>query len=181
MGVILLAGVYIILNSRKSQKQQNIEKTKFYKKAYRFLSTFFLSQGKMIKITNQLSALSIYSRSELQALATKYFIMSTSISGGLVVASIFLFKDTVSTLICIAFALVINNILVNKQIEKINLQVYKALKHTISAIRQEYLKLGSVPEAIADADIHPLLRKPFDEIYTILTSAHGELKLLKFY
>ena len=181
MGVILLAGVYIILNSRKSQKQRNIEKTKFYKKAYRFLSTFFLSQGKMIKITNQLSALSIYSRSELQELATKYFIISTSISGGLVVASIFLFKDTVSTLICIAFALVINNILINKQIEKINLQVYKALKHTISAIRQEYLKLGSVPEAIADADIHPLLRKPFDEIYTILTSAHGELKLLKFY
>ena len=43
------------------------------------------------------------------------------------------------------------------------------------------MKLGSVPEAIADADIHPLLRKPFDEIYTILTSANGELKLLKFY
>ena len=178
---ILLVGIYIIFNSKKSQKQQNIEKFKFYRKAYRFLSTFFITQGRIIKITNQLSALSIYSRSELQTLATKYFIMSSSISGGLVVASLFLFKDTVSTLICLAFALVVNNILVNKQIEKVNLQVYKALKYSISSIRQEYLKLGSVPEAIADADIHPLLRKPFDEIYTILTSAHGELKLLKFY
>lgn len=178
---ILSVGIFIIFNSSKSRKQQEIDKIKFYRKAFKFLSNFFLTQGKMLAISTQLSALSIYSKAEIQMLATQYFIMSASISGGLVVAAIFLFNDTVSTLICIAFAVVINNVLINKQIEKVNLKVYKALKHSISAIRQEYLKLGSVPEAIADADIHPMLRKPFDEIYTILTSANGELKLLKFY
>ena len=181
MVVILLAGIFIIVNSNKSQKEQKLQQHFFYQKTYRFLSTFFLTQGKLQTITKELSMLSIYNRRELQMLATKYFIISTSISGGLVVASIFLFQDTVSTLICIAFALVVNNIMINKQVEKVNLQVYKALKHTISAVRQEYLKMGSVPEAISEADIHPLLRRSFDEIYQILTSANGELRLLKFY
>ena len=178
---IILVGVFIIVSAGKSQREQSTNKLKFYSKAYGFLSSFFLTQGQIHKITSRLAALSIYSRGELQELATKYFIMTSSISLGLVVASIFLFKDVVSTLICIAFALLVNNTLVTKQIEKVNLQVYNALKHTISSIRQEYMKLGSVAEAIAEADIHPLLARPFDEIHIILTSANGELKLLQFY
>ena len=181
MGVILLAGVLIILNGNKPQRERQTAKQKFNQKAYKLLASFFLTQGQMFKISTRLSALSIYSRNELQALTTKYMLLTSSISGGLVVLSIFLFKDTISTLICIAFALLVNNVLVNKQIEKVNLQVYKALKHSISAIRQEHMKLGSVAEAIAEADIHPLLSRPFDEIHTILTSANGELRLLKFY
>ncbi len=181
MVAIILVGVFIIINGSKPQKEQNIAKQKMYNKAYKFLSGFFLTQGQLLKITARLAALSIYSRNEMQTLATKYLLMTSAISGGIIVASVFLFKDTVSTLICIAFALLINNILVTKQIDKVNLQVYKALKHSVSSIRQEYLRLGSVPEAIGEADIHPLLRKPFDEIYTILTSSNGELKLLKFY
>lgn len=174
-------GVIIILDGKRSKKEREISRIKLYNRSYRLLSSNFLSQGKMLKITSQLTALSIYSRREIEMLATKYFLMSTAVSGGLVVASIFLFGDTVSVLICIAFALVINNILIGKQVEKVNLQVYKALKHSLSSIRQEYMKLGSVAEAIAEADIHPLLQRPMDEIYTILTSANGELRLLKFY
>ena len=181
MVAILGAGVFIIITGNKPKKEQDIAKQKLYKKAYKFFSGFFLTQGQIIKISSRLAALSIYSQSELQMLATKYLMLTDSITIGLIVASILLFKDTISVLICIAFATLVNNILVTKQIDKVNLKVYKALKHCVSAIRQEYLRLGSVPEAIAEADIHPLLRKPFDEIYTILTSANGELKLLKFY
>lgn len=178
---IIGAGVFIIISGNKPKKEQDIAKQKMYKKAYKFLSNFFLTQGQILKISTRLAALSIYSRGELQMLATKYLLLTSAISGGIIVASIFLFKDTISTLICVAFALLVNNILVTKQIDKVNLQVYKALKHSVSSIRQEYLRLGSVTEAIGEADIHPLLRKPFDEIYSILTSANGELKLLKFY
>ena len=181
MVVILGAGVFIILTGNKPKKEQDIAKQKLYKKAYSIFSGFFLTQGQILKISSRLAALSIYTQSELQMLATKYLLLTDSITIGLVVAAIILFKDAVSVLICIAFACLVNNILVTKQIDKVNLKVYKALKHCVSSIRQEYLRLGSVPEAIAEADIHPLLRKPFDEIYTILTSANGELKLLKFY
>ena len=178
---ILGAGIFIVLNSRRTAKDQEVSKIKMYLKMYTFLTNFFLTQGKMLKITAQISALSIYSRNEIQMLATKYMIISTSVSTGMIIATMFLFKDVISILISVTFALVINNILIDKQIEKVTTEVYKALKHTLSAIRQEYMRLESVPEAIAEADIHPLLRKPFDEIYTILTSANGELKLLRFY
>lgn len=181
MSIPLIAGVFIIINGNKPKKERKKSQILFYRKVYRFMSNNFITRRQMIKITTRLSALSIYSLDEIQMTATKYLVLSNGVSVALVVASIFLFKDTVSTLICIAFALLVNNILVTKQIDKTNLSVYKALKYSLSSIRQEYMKLNSIPEAIAEADIHPLLTKPFDEIHTILTSANGELKLLKFY
>lgn len=178
---ILAAGIMIVLNGNKPVKEKKAAEEKRYKKMYQFFSNFFLTSGKISKITARISALSIYNRAEMQQLAIKYFLMSTGVSLGIIVAGIALYSDTVAILICVAFAVVINDILVTKQVDKVNIKVYYALKHTISAIRQEYLRLGSVPEAIAEADIHPLLRRPFDEIYQILTSANGELRLLKFY
>lgn len=179
--VILGAGIFIILNGNKPAKEQKAAAERRYKKLYNFFSSFFLTSGKMSKITARLAALSIYNKAELRMLATKYFLLSTGVSLAIIAVGIIMYSDTVAILICIAFAVVINDILVTKQVDKVNMKVYKALKHTISAVRQEYLRLGSVPEAIAEAEVDPLLRKPFDEIYQILTSANGELRLLKFY
>ena len=178
---IMAVGIVIVISGNKPQKEREAAKQRNIVKAYKFFSNFFLTQGQMLQISARLSALSIYSRAEIQAMSTKYLLMTDAISVGVIAVGVIMFKDTISTLICVAFALLINNILITKQIDKVNLQVYKALKYTISSIRQEYLRLGSVSEAIAEAEIHPLLRKPFDEIYQILTSANGELKLLKFY
>ena len=181
MGVILLFGVVVIIYGSKPQTEQSANTEKMIRKTYSFCSNFFLTSGRMSKIVDQLSALSIYNRTEMQAIATKYFLMSSAVSIILVVAGFILFSDTVSILVCITFAVVINTILVDKQVEKVNKKVYLALKHAISSIRQEYLRLDSVPEAVAEADIPILLQRPFDNIYSILTSAEGELQLLKFY
>ncbi len=181
MAAIIFLGIFIIINSNKPKREQDASQQKFLRKAYEFASTFFLTQGQIIRIYNRLSVLSIYNRSELQVITVKYMLITSGISVGLVAASIFLFRDTISTLICIAFAGLVNNILVNKQIEKVNLKVHKALRYSISSIRQEYMKLGSVSESILEADIHPMLTKSFDEIYNILTNADGELRLLQFY
>lgn len=181
MAAIIILGIAIIVFGSRPQREQSASTERIFKKLYAFLSTNFLTSGKILKIMDRLSALSIYNRGEMQMMAVKYFLMSSSISVVLVVAAAFLFNDTVSVLICITFALVINTVLIEKQVEKVNLKVYVNLKHAVSSIRQEYLKLGSVTEAVGEADIPPLLRKPFDNIYQILTSADGELLLLKFH
>lgn len=181
MAVMLGIGVKIIMDAKVPQNQRKAKQEKAQRKQYEFLSSFFLSQGQILKISSRLSALSVYSRRDMQLLSIKYYMFSTGISGGLIIASLFLFKDTVSTLICIAFGLLLNNILVDKQIDKVNLQIYKALRISLASIKQEYMKLGSVPEAIAEAEIHYLLRKPMEEIHSILTNANGELKLQEFY
>lgn len=181
MVVIIIAGVLIIISGGKSKKDQKASQEKLYKKAYSFLSSNFLCSMQMMRIYNSLAALSIYTRAELQMLSTKYFLMSSGIAIVLIVSAVVLFKDTVSILIAIAFAVLVNNTMVTKQIDKTNLMVYKALKYTLASVRQEYMKLNSIPEAIAEADIHPLLRKPMEEIHAILTSTNSELKLMKFY
>ena len=181
MVVIIIAGVLIIISGGKSKKDQKASQEKLYKKAYSFLSSNFLCSMQMMRIYNSLAALSIYTRAELQMLSTKYFLMSSGIAIVLIVSAVILFKDTVSILIAIAFAVLVNNTMVTKQIDKTNLMVYKALKYTLASVRQEYMKLNSIPEAIAEADIHPLLRKPMEEIHAILTSTNSELKLMKFY
>lgn len=178
---ILAAAVVLILFGSKPKREQGAASDKIIKKAYVIFSEFFLTSGQMKKISDQLAALSIYNVGELRVVATKYFLLSTSISLAMAVAGIVLFKDTVSIIICITFAIIVNSILVDKQIAKTNRKVYEALRASISSIRQEYLRLGSVPEAIAEADIPPLLQRPFDNIYSILTSANGEIELLKFY
>lgn len=181
MGGIILFGILVILFGSRPQREQAASIEKTIRKAYAFFSTFFLTSGRIKKITEQLTALSIYNLGELQVIATKYFLMSTGVSLALAIVGIILFNDTVSILVCITFAIIINTIMVDKQLDKVNRKVYEALKAAISSIRQEYLRLGSVPEAIGEADIPPLLQRPFDNIYSILTSAEGELLLLKFY
>ena len=120
MAVIVLAGVFIILNGSKPQREQKASQEKFFQKAYKFLSSNFLSSGQIIKIYSSLASLSIYSKSELQTLSTKYFCLSAGISVGLIAAAIFLFADTVSILIAIAFAVLVNTTMVTKQIDKTN-------------------------------------------------------------
>ena len=181
MGAIIGFGVVIVVFGSKPQKDQKAATERMIRKAYAFFSTFFLSSGRIKKITEQLASLSIYNIGELQVIATKYFLMSTGVSLALIIAGLALFKDTVSILVCVTFALIANTIMVDKQLDKVNKKVYEALKAAISSIRQEYLRLGSVPEAIAEADIPSILQRPFDNIYSILTSADGELLLLKFY
>ena len=181
MAAIVVFGVVVVVFGSKPQKDQAAASQRLFKKMYEFFSTNFLTQGRVLKITERLASLSIYNRGELQVLATKQFLITTSISLGIIIASIFLFADTVSIIICVTFAVVINTVLIDKQVDKINKKVYTAMRGSISSIRQCYLQLNSVPESIALADIDPLLKKCFDEIYQILTSAEGDLLLLKFY
>ena len=169
MAAVVGAGVAIVIFGSKPQAQRKGASNILMKKMYEFFSTNFLTSGRILKIVDKLSALSIYNRGELQEIATKYFLMSSGISLGIIVMGFILFNDTISIMLCITAGVVINTIMVDKQVEKVNRKVYLALKHAISSIRQEYLRLGSVTEAISEAEIPAMLRKPFDEIYQIFT------------
>ena len=174
------SGIFIILGSRGSRAQQQAKKQKRMKSIYQFLANFFITQGYMANVYSKLANLSVYQRSELQALTVKYLLTSWGISGALIVSSIFLFNDTLTVLIVVMFALLISNIVVDKQLDKLHFKVQKASAVTFSSIRQEYMRSNNVVEALADADIPDLVKKPMDEILTILTSTNSELKLQEF-
>ena len=46
----------------------------------------------------------------------------------------------------------------DREVEKINLRVYKEMGILISSVRQEYLRTNSIPEALVSITPTPLMR-----------------------
>lgn len=181
MVLIITVALFSIKNGNKSKAEQAKSKSDMYRKVYRFISRNFITQGTVMSIYKRLANLSIYRKEELMENTTKYFMISWGVGGALIIASFFLFGDTLSILMCIMFALLISKVLVDKQIDKVHMKVVHALSKALGSVRQEYMRLNSVVEAINEADIDDILKKPFDEIYTILTASDGEFRLQEFY
>ncbi len=184
--IILLVGlvavaVLSIQMGNKSQRKQEATKINFYKKAYVKLSRNFITQKAMRSIYTQLSNLSVYKKEELYNLTTKYFLMSWGASAALILVSFLMFDDFITVLMCIAFAVLLNRTIIDKQLDKQYYNVLIATGNALSSIRQEYMRTGSVVEAVNEAEIDDILKRPFDELYTILTSTDAELKLQEFY
>ena len=79
------------------------------------------------------------------------------------------------------FSIFLNNILIDKQIDKSYRKVLQSLRVLISSVRQEYLRLGNLVESLNECDCPDILKKLVDEMYQILTSVDGELRLQEFY
>lgn len=180
MGLLVGVAIFQIIFSMMPKNQRASKTDKLARKAYRFLSRFFITQGYMYNLYTRIAKISIYRREEIQVLAVKYFLVSWGIGSGLIIAGIFLFQDFLTTLICIMFAVLVTNIAVDKQLDKLLNKVVKALGEAIGVIRQEYLRTNSVVEAINEADVPAIIKRPIEEIGQILTSTNSELKLQEF-
>ena len=178
---VLAVAIYSIVLGSKPKKEQAAAKKTMYKKAYTFLSRFFISESSIRKIYSKLANLSVYRREEMYELTVKYFALSWGVSAGLAIFGIVMFDNIISILFCCTFAVVLNATLVDKQLDKQYFAVLKAISKALGSLRQEYMKTNSVVEAINDAQIDDILKRPFDEIYSILTSTDAELKLTEFY
>ena len=179
--LIVAFAIYNIIMGNKPKKQQEAQKKELYRKLYKILSKNFITYSSIRKIYGKLSNLCVYKREELYIYSTQYFLMSWGISAAMIVFGIFMFSDAISILMCVAFALLLNTTLIEKQLDKQYFKVLEAMSKALGAIRQEYMKSNSVVEAINDAPIDDVLKRPFDEIYSILTSTDAELKLQEFY
>ena len=178
---VLGVAIMLIIGGNKPKGQQQNSQKEMYRKLYKILSRNFITQGSIRKIYSKLSNLCVYKREELYVLTIQYFGMSWGASAVLIGFSIFAFNDFISILMCIAFAILLNTTLVDKQLDKQYFKVLEATSRALGAIREEYMKSNSVVEAINDAPIDDILKKPFDDIYSILTSTDADLKLQEFY
>ena len=178
---VLGLAVFMIINGNKPKSEQAKTQKEFYRKAYKFLSRNFITQGSIRKIYSKLSNLCVYKREELYVLTLQYWAMSWGVSAVLIIFAAIVFSDAISILMCIAFALLLNTTIIDKQLDKQYFSVLYSTSKALGAIREEYMKSNSVVEAINDAPIDDILKKPFDDIYSILTSTDADLKLQEFY
>lgn len=178
---VLAVAVFLIINGNKPKSEQAKTQKEIYRKGYKFLSRNFITQGSIRKIYSKLSNLCVYKREELYVLTLQYWAMSWGVSAVLIIFAAIVFSDAISILMCIAFALLLNTTIIDKQLDKQYFSVLHSTSKALGAIREEYMKSNSVVEAINDAPIDDILKKPFDDIYSILTSTDADLKLQEFY
>jgi len=181
LALLVVAGIIQITSEGKRRKTKDAVTVKLLRKIYGFLSVFFLTQDAVNRIYAKLSKLSIFKRDELKVYSVTYYLTSMIFSSSLVIASFFLFDDFLSVLLCVVCAVVMNNVLIDKRIDKNYLLVLRALSGLLSSLRQEYLRLGSVVEAFNEAECDSIIQKPLEGIRAILTSSDAEVRLQEFY
>lgn len=152
-----------------------------YHKWNRILSENFLTRDGYRRVRARLSELSVYNNDEIIINSVKYYLMSLGISATVVLLGALIFRDLFSILLITLYAVVLKNIVVDKQIDNIHFRLLKQLSNAISSVRQNYLRLNSIPDSVVEAETSNELKRAFDDIYAILTSAEGEQRLEEFY
>jgi len=184
---LIAVGVIIWLDkstpTSAKQSRLNISKNGMLKKLrrYKFLDDFFLTRGGIRTVYARVSELSVYTSMEARVVAVNFYQSSTIMLFALTATGAFVFKDLFNTLLVFLFAYVMKTMMIDKQIDKIHYKLLKQLLDSLSNVRQAYLRLESIPDAINEAEIGPYLHRAFNEVYLVLTSADSEHRLEELY
>lgn len=191
MVVVLIGsviGVIAILNnekkknaSKKGHKAPKVDKLQKYQKLHVILWDNFLVRGKYRALYERVGELGIYTMPELRATAVKFFLQTTGLSVLVTVIGIFCFQDLVASIALIGFGYLMQNVLVDKQIDKVHFALVKQLSVSLSSVREMYTKFGTIPDAINECKKGKLVQTAFEKIYLILTSTNGKERLEEFY
>lgn len=183
---VLCILMYMLMTKKKKRKSKSLKKRLFiktstYLKLYNIISRNYLTRKSTKRLYNQISELSIFNSIESRVMCVKVFIISNLILWGTVLISTLLFKDLFIVLIMIAYSVVIKEVLVGKQLDKLHYKLYLQLSDALSSLRQMYMQKNSVTEALAEVEAGNLVARPLAEIYFVLTSINVSEKLEDFY
>lgn len=186
VGVLIAAivGVYTILvldGSKKKNGNNQANKFAKYNKKYLFLINNFITRRSFKKVVDRISELSIYNFMEIRIQSVKYYSTTAGISLGLIIAASVMFRDIIATMVIVVYGLVMRNTLISKRIDGIRFQLLKQFSNMLGSLRETYTLTGEVPQAIHDCTSPPLLVKPMEAIYNILTATDAKDRLDEFY
>ncbi|WP_138755935.1 hypothetical protein [Paenibacillus sinopodophylli] len=192
IGLILTATIavtMVVVSDRKKakhrrgnyRKKKNLISLSTYFRISHFMDEFFLTRGGYRKVKARVAMLSVYSSQEIKVFSVQVYAIATASSLALVIFGAIIFRDLFSTLMVVLYAVIINTVLVGKQIDRVHFKLLKQLSAALSSLRQNYLRLNSIPQAIAEAETGSELHRAFEEIYNILTDPDGKARLNEFY
>ncbi|RED52802.1 hypothetical protein [Cohnella lupini] len=164
-----------------AKKQKGLISLATYYKLHKFMDDFFLTRGSYRKVKSKVSELSVYTSQEIQIYSVRVYLISTLASVALVVLGALIFRDLFSTLLVLLYAIIMNTVIVGKQIDSVHFKLLKQLAMALSSLRQNYLRLNSIPQAIGEVEAGSELHRAFEDIYFILTDVDGKKRLDEFY
>ena len=196
MMLVVLAGASVgIISIIKNEKRKNAAKKKIgtaaapkkvqnfqrYLKIHQKLWDNFLVRQKYRALVERLGEMGVYTKQELYVQSVKFFLSTTGISSLVGLIAIICFKDFIATIVIIGFCYLMQNVLVDKQIDKVHFVLIRQLSNSLSSVREMYTKYGTIPDAINECKKDKLVQSSFEKIYLILTSNDGAERLEEFY
>lgn len=150
-------------------------------KRWHFYNDFFLTRTKFHKLYAQVSNLSVYSLMEARMVSVDFFERTMLMSLLLFVVGFIGFQDILSGIIMFLISRVYMDITIYANIDKISVQMEAQLIQALTALSKAYTRHNNIPDALHDAQVGSLVRRPFNELYEIVTSTHGKKLLNEFY
>lgn len=187
MEVVIIAmllgacGVVSLVSGNKRGKVSAKESDKKYIALYMKIYKMPILGKRLRKITQQVQAMSLYTKRATLVRSCKYFLSSEGAMFLTIIASIFIFRDLISVLTCLALAMVLSTIIVDKKVDSVNKNVYKQLRVAVASLRQEYLRYNDIVEALTAGEYGDDIRHCFEELTSIITATNGDLMLREFF
>lgn len=185
LGILVVAPMAIIsiliFSPKQTKQQTDTNKLKKINKIHHKYSTNAFTRRDYNRIVEMLSRLSIYNFMEVRRRAIKFYRASSITLLIIWVGGTFIFKDLICSILLFLFAYMVKNKYIDNNVDKARRQLLDEFSNTLSSLREEYTRLGNIPDAIAECDKGKLLQSQMDDIYNICTAVDGEDRLDEFY
>ena len=162
-------------------RKQHAMRVSRYLEWYHMLESNIITRQHLKMIYNNLAELSVYDDINLRIESVKLWILSTLVCFGVTIAAAFLFHDFILTCIFYMFAIVFRDVVITKRVDKMHGVMLLEESDALSELRQEYLRLREIPEALQTIQIGKHIKRSIDEIHNVLTSENAAEKLEDFY
>ncbi len=192
VGLVLLI-IYLQTQKKMKQNQQSSAKLKKHRgkrsliptaawiRCYAFFDRNFFTRQSVRKLNGRFMELGIFDNVDSRVQATKIFLASLGMVVGLFLFGTFAFHDLFMGFVLLTAGVVLKDNIFKKNFDKYYFKMLEQLGMAISELRQAFLRLGSVADALSEITVGPLLVRQFAAIQDILVSADAEHKLEEFY
>jgi len=165
----------------KRKAHKGLISTSTYLTWYNKLCNNPITRSSLLSLYTRLAELSIYDSTSIIVVSMKLYVTSNVIFVFVMLFATLLFKDIFYVLIYILLAVVLKGTFIDKKLDKLHLKMYYQFSEALSSLRQQFMRLGSVPDALLECDVKDLVELPIRTIHEILISSEIETKLEEFY
>lgn len=181
VGILLVVGFIIIIYGLIVPPPPPSKRDEAWLRRYAWMLSNSLFKEGLEEVTRKFKKVSVYTIAEVYVMSAKAYIKRIVTVIAFAFVAVFLFNDVITIGLVIMFGYLYANVATNKQIDKINVKILRELRVTLSSLRQEYMRLNSVTDALQAVEYGPTLRSAFAQITAILTSVDGEDRLKVFF
>lgn len=184
VGIVLATVIAFIFFTGKAKAQTNKDAAlKQKKKLHNRFSYYYnnvLIRGPFRRIVEMYASLSCYDSDTVKEESVKLFEKNIAIVVILPIAGMIVMRDALITILLGFMGFVYYQSVIEKENDKIYVQLMEDCSMTISSVREKYLETDNIPLAVLYSEKSKFLEAPMHNIYRILTDTDGAERLEKF-